>query len=299
MSATAPTWSADVRSDLSPAEFYRDYVNKRPVLMKGALAHLPATRSWSLPYFAEIAPDLPVRLKVGRVADGRTSSVRMADYCASVLEWEALPEEVRAEREPPAYLHDVPLLAMVPRLRDELKPFPAELLPSFFAKQWWEFPQFFVGPSRAVTPLHFDTLLTHNLFFQFHGSKRFVMVAPEDRDRAYTYNWRWSGVDPDAPDYEKNPRFEGVQTTTRVVEAGDVLYMPPGTLHKVTSLSASVSFNIDWHDPVSAVRSVLAVKDGMPIQNLRYNLLFALGVCGRIPLKVLMPALKSYFVYIS
>jgi hypothetical protein len=37
----------------------------------------------------------------------------------------------------------------------------------------------------------------------------------------------------------------------------------------------------------------------MPIRNLRYNALFALGVWGRVPLRALMPALGSYFVYIS
>jgi hypothetical protein len=60
-----------------------------------------------------------------------------------------------------------------------------------------------------------------------------------------------------------------------------------------------VSFNIDWHDPHSALRGLTAVRHGMPVQNLRYNALFALGVCGRVPLKVLMPALRSYFTYIS
>jgi hypothetical protein len=299
MTPTIPSLPTDARTGLSKAEFYRTYVNVRPVLMKGALADLPATRLWSLDYFADLAADLPVRLKTGRVADGNTEVVRLADYRDTVAQWEARAATDPDPGPPPAYLHDVPLLSLIPELRRDLEPYSADLLPRFFRDNWWVFPQFFVGPSRAETPLHFDTLLTHNMFFQFSGSKRFVMVDDADRNRCYTCNWRWSPVDPDEPDLERYPQFAGVRTRTSVVEAGDIFYMPPGTLHKVTSLSASVSFNIDWHDPHSARRGLMAVHEGMPLKNLRYNALLALGVCARVPLPVLMPALQSYFVYVS
>jgi hypothetical protein len=299
MTIAIPRSPVDVRPDLSAREFYSTYVNKEPVLMKGALAHLPAAGRWSLDYLASVAADLPVRLKTGRVTDGNTTIVRLADYCQTVAEWELRAAAEADPGPPPAYLHDVPLLSLIPALRHDLEPYSADLLPPFFRNQWWAFPQFFVGPSRAVTPLHFDTLLTHNMFFQFHGSKRFLMADDADRDRCYTCNWRWARVDPDEPDLDRFPRFAEVRLRGCVVEGGDLLYMPPGMLHKVTSLTESVSFNIDWHDSLSARRGLTAVRSGMPLRNLRYNSLLALGVCGRIPLRVLMPALKSYFVYIS
>jgi hypothetical protein len=137
------------------------------------------------------------------------------------------------------------------------------------------------------------------MFFQFAGAKRFVMVDAADRGRCYTYNWRWSPVDPEDPDLERFPQFRGVRSMECVVEGGDLLYMPPGTLHKVISLTPSVSFNIDWHDRRSALHGLTAARHGMPRKNLRYNLLLALGVWGNLPLRALMPALKSYFVYIS
>jgi hypothetical protein len=301
MTATVPSSLVDVRPPLSAAEFHSAYVNKKPVLMKGALSGMPAADRWSVSYFGEIAPDLPVRLKTGRVADGVTTTVRMADYCATVAAWEKQAATLPANEvaTPPAYLHDVPLLSLLPQLRRDLDPFPADLFTKFFRDQWWTFPQFFVGPSRAITPLHFDTLLTHNLFFQFSGSKRFLMVDAADRDRCYTYNWRWSKVDPDDPDLDRFPMFRDVRTSLCVVEAGDILYMPPGTLHKVTCLTPTVSFNIDWHDRSSALRSLNLFRNRMPVANLRYNALFALGVCAGVPLRVLMPALRSYFNYIS
>lgn len=299
MPTTNPSSPVDVRPGLNTEDFYAEYVNRKPVVIKEALAHLPATERWSLEYLGNLAPDLKVRLKMGRVADGVTEMMSLADYVKAVAVWEELAALGQADGQPPAYLHDVPLLQMIPGLRDDLDGFPAQFLPPFFRKNWWVFPQFFVGPSRSETPLHFDTLLTHNLFFQFQGSKRFVMVENKDRGRCHTRNWRWSPIDPDAPDLKLYPDFEGICLLTAEVGAGDLLYMPPGTLHKVVSHTDAISFNIDWHDRFSAFRSLAAVREGMPKANVRYNVLFALGVCAHIPLGALMPALRSYFEYIS
>lgn len=288
--------TVEVREPIEAPEFHRDYVNRKPVVMKGALASMPAVSRWSVRHLTSLAPDLPVRLKTGYLAEGKTVTQPLSEYCQLV-------EDLVAGRTttdgPPPYLHDLPLLTMIPGLREDVEPFPADLFPKFFRDQWWVFPQFFVGPPEAMTPLHFDTLQTHNLFFQLHGSKRFLMVEPEDRKYCYTYNWRWSHVDAEQPDFDRHPLFRNARMSECVVEAGDLLYMPPGTLHHVRSLTASISFNVDWHDPRSALYGLTAVRHGMPVQNLRYNSLFALGVWGGVPLRVLMPALRSYFTYIS
>jgi hypothetical protein len=296
-SVTAGQGRVDLRNGLSSDEFCRHYVSKRqPVVMKRALAGLPAVAKWSVEYFASLAPDMPVRIKTGNLASGQTETRSLAEYSdfvASVADGRVSTDG------PPPYLHDLPFFTMIPALREDMTPFPAGLLPRFFRSQWWAFPQFFIGPPGAVTPLHFDTLQTHNLFFQLHGSKRFLLVDPRDRENCYTFNWRWSHVDAEDPDYERHPLYRQARIRECVVEAGDLLYMPPGTLHHVRSLTSSISFNIDWHDRRSAISGLTAVKDGMPRQNLRYNVLFALGVCAGVPLGVLMPALKSYFYYVS
>lgn len=299
MPAAAPHPPVDVRPGLSAEEFYAGYVNQRPVVVPGALEAMPAVSKWSLEYLGSLAPDLPVRLKTGSVKTGATVVERLGDYCATVVEWEQKSAAGEAAGPPPPYLHDVPLLSLLPGLRADLEPFPADFFPPFFGRSWWVFPQFFIGPSRSVTPLHFDTLLTHNLFFQLSGRKRFLMVDAADREKCYTYNWRWSAVDAADPDLTRYPAFRDVQVRICDVAGGDLLYMPPGTLHHVVSDTAAVSFNIDWHDRRSALRGLTAVREHMPLPNLRYNALLALGVWGGVPLKVLMPALRSYFTYIS
>lgn len=298
MTSTARPIPVDVRTELSPEEFHAEYAGRRPVVVRGAVADMPAVSTWSADHLGAVAPDQLVRIKVGTVSAGRTGVVSLADYARQLAEWEAAAAGTDDPGDPPGYLHDVPLLTMLPELRRDLEPFPVEYFPPFFRAQWWKFTQFFVGPSRALTPLHFDTLLTHNLFFQVHGSKRFVMVADAERDKCYTYNWRWAAVDPEDPDFDRYPAFRDATVLTCDVKAGDMFYMPPGTLHKVTSLSASISFNIDWHDRASALRGIAAVRHGMPLPNLRYNALFALGLAG-LPRGLVLPGLRSYYSYIS
>ncbi|MFJ8888612.1 cupin-like domain-containing protein [Streptomyces sp. NPDC102402] len=299
MTTTAPPVPVDVRTELSPEEFRSTYMGRRPVVMRGAAVHMPAVSTWSAAHLGTVAPEQRVRVKVGTVSTGRTAVVRLGDYARQLAEWEASVAQGGDAGDPPGYLHDVPLLSMLPELRRDLEPFPVDYFPAFFRDQWWKFTQFFVGPARAVTPLHFDTLLTHNLFFQVQGSKRFVMVADAERGKCYTYNWRWAAVDPEDPDLDRYPHFRDATVLTCDVEAGDVFYMPPGTLHKVISPGASISFNIDWHDRASALRGVAAVREGMPLRNLRYNSLFALGVVAGLPRGLLMPGLRSYYSYIS
>lgn len=289
----------DSRDALTVDEFYNVYVNKKPVVIRGALKDLRAVSTWSTAYLRSLGADLPVRIKIGNLAEGATRTQTLAQYCDLIDDIAGRTNAGERLTEPPPYLHDLPLLTLLPALRDDLEPFPAHLFPRFFRSQWWAFTQSFVGPPQATTPLHFDTLKTHNLFFQIHGKKRFVLVPAEDRQYCYTYNWRWARVDPDAPRIEEFPLFSKVRVSDCVIQGGDILYMPPGTLHQVTSLSTSISFNIDWHDKRSALRGITAVAQGMPIRNLQYNAAFAAGVIGRIPYPWLKPLLDSYFYYIS
>jgi len=303
VSTAVPGRSVDMRVGLSPDEFYARYVGKEPLVMRGALTEMPAVSRWSMEYFAALAPDAQVRLKSGSVDAGQTTTMSLADYVRVLTEWEQTKSDpdgaAQGAAERPPYLHDLPLLTIMPQLRDDLAGFPVKLFPSFYRSRWWDFTQFFIGPSGTVTPLHFDSLLTHNLFLQIMGTKRFVIVDARDRDRSYINSWRWSPVDPEAPDLTLYPRFADADVRTCYVNSGDLLYLPPGTLHKVVSETPSISFNIDWHDWRSALRGVAAVRHGMPATNLRYNLLFALGIIGRMPPRILLPALRSYFSYIS
>jgi len=285
----------DPRSPSCGSTFLRRYVGPRvPVLLQGLVGRWPALERWTPAYFRSIGAGVRVKVKLGDVAEGVQQPVSLSDYAGRLERYEDGQESSR-----PPYLHDVPLLHWMPELLADVDPFPTELLPPWYRARWWSFVQYFMGPTGASTPLHFDTLLTHNLFFHVVGRKRFTLISPSDHDRCYLRDWRWSDVDAEAPDLARFPRLRSVRRQQVIVEPGDVLYLPPGTLHQVTSLSFTASFNIDWHTPHSAAWGMTTVLRGAPPRNLYYNALAFLGVALGVPYDVIFPLYRSYLDLVS
>lgn len=285
------------RSNLSPEAFHEEYVTPgRPVVLEGLQRDWPAAKAWNLESMRARVGHQRVRVKHGYVASKQQFEMTVSEYL-DLIEGKAQPPGPPGS--PLPYLHDLPLLAMLPELRLDLEPFPRELFPPLYREKWWEFSQFFLGAKGSLTPLHFDCLETQNLFFQVTGHKRWILIPREDAKFCSIYDWRWSKVDPERPDFAKYPDFANARPVELTLGPGDTLYLPPGTLHHVRGQSISISFNLDWHTKASALRGVAAIGRGMPLKNVRYNLAVALALWGRLPAKVLMPFYKSYLNYVS
>jgi hypothetical protein len=125
------------------------------------------------------------------------------------------------------------------------------------------------------------------------------LVDRKERDNCYIYKWRWSKVDAEQPDFKKYPRFRNAKVLEALIGPGDILYMPPGTLHQVRGLSQSISFNIDWQTRKTAVRGATKIFAGMPATNAFYNAVAAIGLWTGVPSKVLYPLYRSYLDYVS
>lgn len=106
-------------------------------------------------------------------------------------------------------------------------------------------PRFWIGPAGTVTPLHCD--YDDNLFAQLWGSKR-VWLAPPHHDE-FLYPREANAVlfgspfDPDRPDYERFPLARQAALVECVMRPGEMLYLPAGWYHQVSSLSFSLSCN--------------------------------------------------------
>ena len=222
----------------------------------------------------------------------------MCDYLNSVEAYEqARLNNEKAAR--PAYWHDVPIFEIFNELIDDVPDFDPHLVPPFYASNWSKFVQFFLSPAGSVTKLHFDTLRTHNLFFQVSGRKKWVIFPPQDIPFCGRLDWRWFDVDPEKPDLHRYPEYEHASPTEVIVESGDLFYIPPGTLHQVTSLDTCISFNIDFHTTDSVLDSFRYVRQGMPKKVMYYNLISLLGVTARFSSNLLLPFYRSYLNYVS
>lgn len=289
----------DIVENITREDFYRHFVKPgKTVLLKGIGSKWPAVSKWNYDFFKQVGGNLEIPLKTGDVSQGKKVMRTIAEYTSELEQYE---KDIAAgtQREKPAYLHDVPIFLLLPQLKQDVEPFPDHLFPSFYRNSWWSFVQFFMGSTNSLTPLHFDTLCTHNLFFQVCGSKRFYIVPAKDRDKCYLNSWRWAGVDLENPDFKKFPLLEQAQRDEVLVEPGDALFMPSGTLHQVRGLSYSISFNIDWHTPSSVATGLTSGFRGAPRKNVFYNGVIAAGLYLGIRSKYLFKYYKSYLNYVS
>jgi hypothetical protein len=283
-----------VRSpEISGQNFSQNHLDKGfPVIFRGLTASWPACGRWSADYFSQLSPTLVVPVKTYASNSINVQSIPIGAYAQLIKEM----ENSTASSLP--YCHDVALFEQIPELINEC-PFDATFLPNWYQRKWWRYAQFFIGPKASLTPLHFDTLLTHNLFFQITGRKRFTLYSPRDLLHCGRRGWRWFDYDPERPDYQRFPSARHTTPLQIEVEAGDVLYLPPGTLHHVRGLDESVSFNIDFHSATSVLSALRPALKGMPLTSTYYNLITALGVVGQVPSSILFGAYKRYLSYVS
>jgi hypothetical protein len=253
---------------------------------------------WNADYFKARECNLKLLVKTGNVSEGKREAIPLSVYVEMVEAYEvALKKGLSTPK--PGYLHDVPFFHLFPKFRKDIEPFPLELFPKWYWSNWHQYIQFFMGPTGSLTPLHFDTLCTNNLFFQVAGKKRFILVSAEQKDLCYLKGWRWATFNPDQPNFEKFPLAKKVRAMEVIVGPGDILYMPAGMLHQVHGLSQSISFNIDWHTGASAAKGMMTWLKGAPKQNVYYNFLSFLGLGLGIPSRYIFPFYKSYLNYIS
>lgn len=105
------------------------------------------------------------------------------------------------------------------------------------------------GCKGCVTPLHIDE--GQNFLLQVMGAKELTLFAPSDGKYLYQdvdgKNKNLSKVNVENIDYQKFPLVKNAQPYHGILEAGDILYMPPLWWHQVRSLETAISVNYWWH----------------------------------------------------
>lgn len=291
------TEAIERRANLTSQEFKSNYVElQKPVIISGMQNNWIGLKQWSLDYLRQTSPSLKIYAKkFDNSRHIKLCNFTLQEYIRLIQQYEQSSQKSAL----PPYCHDLPLFSLVPSLIEDVLPFPLDYLPQWYRHKWWRYSQFFIGSSNSITPLHFDCLLTNNIFFQIVGRKQFTILLPEDAKFCYRHGWRWFKVDPENPDLNRYPDYKNASPIKFIVNPGDILYMPPGTLHHVRSLEPSVSFNIDWHTKESSLNALSAITKGIPAKNSYYNLLLAMGLVLKVPPQIIFKFYKSYLNYVS
>lgn len=293
-------FKVDHITKLVDSDFRVNYIDKnKPALISNMLSNWGALIKWTPEYFASLSPELLITTKKFDTNNSICKNKLTLSEYVNYLDNLKKVNHCSNKSNELLYWHDVPLFSEIPELVSDVSPFFLNIIPTWYSHQWWRYVQFFVGPKNCVTPLHFDCLLTNNLFFQITGKKKFILIPYKDSKYCEKYGWRWFDVDPENPNYNRVPEFQKTNPIEVIVGPGDILYIPSGTLHYVKSLDASISFNIDFHTKRSLMRSFRGIFKGMPLQNIYYNAICALGIIGKVPSKYLFKYYKSYLNYVS
>lgn len=278
--------------------FLEKYLHKNPVLVKGYFKKSKVVEVWNEEYFLNVAGDTEVEVWQNR---SNTSIMTLKKY----IEWLIYDQDIEKKENSSLekenfYLtnfHIDKMKATVANaLSNDLNFTPQTFVGKWYLKNWKRNIFLFYGNKNSVTPLHFDFLGTHNTFFQIKGHKKFV-ILPSDQIK-YCYidikKSAFSKIDPVNPDYEKYPLLKNITPFQAVLEEGDMLYMPPFTLHYVKGLDLNISMNIDWHSKQSVINSFLSPYN-RNLQPHYLNAIAFLGICCGIPNSLLFRFYKSYY----
>jgi hypothetical protein len=224
-----------------PIAAYRDFARGegRPAIFADVVPHWPAFKRWTFDWLRETHGAVRVPVLHGRLDEHETFTHRDRTF------GEFLDDMAHAAAGS-GYLGNLDLGKLIPALARDVE-FPSFVPPLLRTTNHW------IGPAGTVSQLHCD--YAHNLFAQLVGRKRFELFAPsrELRRTATTYYSSFSALD-----------FAGgarpVPDVEVVVERGEMLFLPYGWWHRVTSLEASISVNaFFWSVPMLATKGPRAL----------------------------------------
>jgi hypothetical protein len=251
----------DIVDSISPADFKKNYLDKRkPLVIKNLTKDWPAREKWTTDYLKSIAGDLEVPLYDNSKADpskpinSAAAQMKLGDYLDLI---KREPTELR--------IFFFNLFKHRPELMNDIK-IPKDLMGGFIESM----PAMFFGGSNSVTFLHYDIDLPHLFHTHFGGRKHVILFENKWKRRLYCLpNATYALEDYDVlnPDFEKFPALQGVQGEEVFLEHGDTLFMPTGYWHWMKYLDGSFSLSLRaWDASISRkIQSVfnLAIKGGV------------------------------------
>lgn len=249
------------KTSLTPDIFFQKYQKDGiPVVLTGLLDSMPV---WDLDFLCEKLGDrqYPFRFNgwerykqeknqwtdVGSGVDSHNISLRK--YAEMIRDKEAYNRDIYlgrcALKNTP--LEDAPVLKQA-EAQIGLK------IPATSLNLW-------VAPDTHIAPLHYDPM--DGTLMQLYGSKRVVLFPPSQTYNLYPlsiFNYlryglklrgSYSQIYPDRPDLVKFPRLKQAQAHRYevILKPGDILFIPAGWWHEVTSFGNEVvcAVNRFWH----------------------------------------------------
>jgi cupin-like protein len=251
------------RSAITHEQFFDEYFEKRPVIMKDKILHWPALRQWGPEFFKANYGDMPVWLSRYDPNSQRSYLEQHIEYVSRKTTMADYVDALSGAHGFFSIRESIGMLQSHPELLgyvDGFRPFGCSGEPpaSQYMALWF-------SPGQDTTGMHID--VAEGLLFHIHGHKRVMLFAPDqtkliyedDLDKLYAEGledridredlemWRnfvrWSKVNPFEPDFERFPLLREAAYSEAIIAPGDVLYIPLGWWHAVRSLDTTISIS--------------------------------------------------------
>ena len=230
----------DSVKDLSKIEFNRLYYQTHsPVVHKGGIKNLKCFKDWSFNYLKSKIGSRPVGLAYSKQGyykfyDKDFFEFKTVEFSTAIEYF--LSEELGRNY----YLQQTSVAQVFPELVEEI-----ELPPCILETDKVLHQNLWIGGSGCVSPLHHDAL--PNFLAQIKGRKKLVLFSPKDSIHLYPIQEKGIGhmseVNIRNVDYSRFPLFRKAVPYDCILEPGDVLYIPSGWWHEVSSLDPSITLN--------------------------------------------------------
>ncbi|KAK4790385.1 hypothetical protein SAY86_017689 [Trapa natans] len=228
------------RSALSLEAFLHEYfLSGSPVIITDCMSHWPARAKWNdLDYLESVAGYRTVPVEVGK-------NYLCSDWKQELITFSQFLQRMQSNDCPAllTYLAQHPLFDQITDLRKDI------LVPDYCFAGGGELRSLnaWFGPSGTVTPLHHDP--HHNILAQVVGKKYIRLYSSSLSEELYPHSETMlcnsSQVDLDNID-EQFSEVVDLEFMDCVLEAGEMLYIPPKWWHYVRSLTTSFSVSFWW-----------------------------------------------------
>lgn len=212
--------------NLGKEEFLANYKRaEKPVVIEKLTEAWPARKKWNIDYIKEVAGENIVPLY-----DSKPSKDNKHQHAPAVQIKLKKYFEMLEHGENDLRLFFYNILSGAPELVKDFS-YPEIGLP-FFKK----LPVLFAGGKGAKVQMHFDIDLADIFLCHFGGTKKVLLISPEQTRFMYHVPFSFSSlfdVNFDKPDYEKYPALKFLQAEVAYLKHGDVLYIPPGYWHYI------------------------------------------------------------------
>jgi hypothetical protein len=224
-----------------------------PIIATGMMKSWKASSRWSFDFFKQQYGSDTVKLSDGRF---HALAELPLSHCIDFILSLDLRDTYKHLGATP-YIQDWVVLDVHPELREDVE------LPPWFRN--WErvFVETFrprldyhdtvvlAGPAGATTYVHRDRHHTHAWLAQIVGRKKWTMFPPDQYELLYkepSEPGAQAYVNITSPDLQCFPRFNEATPIEFVLHPGELLFVPGGWLHQVTSLDPSISLSGNYVD---------------------------------------------------